>query len=150
MAGSASVPTPKKRVTPAQHPHPGPGLRHRAALLLAGERDGPETVGVAASGGALGVEADLAGGQDAALDGVDLANELAVAGQRDVFALEEVLEFGGPALLAAVGERLRHDLGIVVGQVLDEVHVDVAPVDGKTRHRQVLEQAPEVVLIPAH
>src|SRR5690606_29396591 len=63
---------------------PGPG--RRPAFLLAGERDGPEAVGVAASGGALGVEADLAGGQDAALDGVDLADELAVAGQRDVFA----------------------------------------------------------------
>ncbi len=85
-----------------QHPHPDlrPGLRRRAALLLAGERDGPEAVGVASSCGALGVEANLAGGQDAALDGVDLTDELAVAGQRDVFALEEDLEDGGRALLA--------------------------------------------------
>jgi hypothetical protein len=58
---------------------------------------------VAAPGGALGVEADLTGGEDAPLDGVDLADELAVSGQRDVLALEEDLEVGGPALLAVVG-----------------------------------------------
>lgn len=72
----------------SHHPHPdlGPGPRRGAPLLLAGERDGPEPVGVPASGGALGVEANLA-----ALEGVDLTDELAIAGQRDVFALEEIL-----------------------------------------------------------
>src|SRR5690606_35502413 len=105
------------------------------SLLLAGERDGPEAVGVAAPGGALGVEADFAGGEDAALDGVDLANELAVAGQRDVLALEEDLEVGGPALLAVVGERLGYDLRAVAGQVLCEVHADAALVVGQACDR---------------
>ena len=91
---------------------------------------GEEAVGAAASGGALGVEADLAGGQDAALDGMDLADELAVAGQRDVFAREEDLEVGGPALLAVVGERLGADLRVVSGQVLREVHADATVVEG--------------------
>ncbi|MBK8015158.1 MAG: hypothetical protein IPK13_27920 [Deltaproteobacteria bacterium] len=89
----------------------GPGLRRGPALLLAGERDGPEAVGVATSGGTLGVGADLAGGQDAALDGEDLTDELSVPRQRDVFALEEHLEVGGPALLAELDQ-----LGIARGQ----------------------------------
>ena len=76
-----------------QHAHAdlGLGAPARAALALAGEGDGPELVGVAAVG-ALGVVADVARRQHAALDAVQLRDELAVPRQVDVPALQQDLE----------------------------------------------------------
>ena len=54
----------------------------------------------------LGVEADLPRGQHAALDGVDLRDEVAVARHRHIASLEEDLEVRCPALLRLVGEVL--------------------------------------------
>ena len=96
---------------------------------------------------ALGVEADLARGEHAPLDGVDLADQLAIAGQRHVAALEQDLEVRRPALLRLVGEVLADDLREVARQVLGEVHADAAPVDGEPRDGERAEQAPELGLL---
>ena len=90
----------------------------RRALLLARERHCPELVGVAPRV-ALGVEAHLARGEHAALDGVDLTD---VTSPRD----RELV--GRPALLRLVGEVLADDLREVARQVIGEVHADAAPV----------------------
>ncbi|MDC0740895.1 hypothetical protein [Polyangium mundeleinium] len=59
-----------------------------------------------APGVAIGVESDLARGEHTALDGVDLADELAVARERHVATLKQDLEVRRPALLRLVGEIL--------------------------------------------
>jgi hypothetical protein len=68
-------------------------------------------------------------GEHAALDGVDLRHEVAVARCRHIMLLEQVFELGRPALLGLIGEVLAHDLPEVSRQVLGEVHTDAAPVD---------------------
>ncbi len=104
------------------------------ALLLTRERDRPEAVGVAAAGGTLGLEGDLARGQYAPLDRVHLGDKVAIPRERDVAALEENLEVGRPALLRLVREGLTPDLRIVARQVLGEVHADAAAVHRQPRH----------------
>jgi len=89
-------------------------------LLLTGERNGPESIGVAAAR-SLCVEADLSRGKNAAFDGVDLGDHVPIAGQDDITALEQDLEVGGPTLLGLVTENLGCDLGIVAGEVLRQI-----------------------------
>ena len=101
----------------SNHPHPDLHLPRPDDLPvpLARQDDRPEAVGVTVAGGALGVEPDLAGGEDALLDGVDLGDEVALAGQSHVAALQENLEVGRPPLLGVVGEVLGDDLREVAG-----------------------------------
>lgn len=70
----------------------------RRALLLTFQRHRPELVDVTTRV-ALGVEADLRRWEHAPLDGVDLADQLALARQCHVAALDEDLEVRRPALL---------------------------------------------------
>jgi hypothetical protein len=107
----------------------------RAGVRGAGvqrQGQGPEPVGVTVAGRALGVEPDLPGREDALLDGVDLGDEFALAGEGHVPALQKNLEVGRPALLRVVGEVLGDDLREVASQVLGEVHADAAAVDRET------------------
>ena len=90
---------------------------------------------------ALGVEADLARGQHAPLDRVDLRDDVAVARERDVLALEQDLKVRRPALLRVVREGLANDPREVAGQALGEVHADAAPVGRQARDGQRAQYA---------
>lgn len=72
------------------------------------------------------IKANLSGTKNPALDGVNLAYELAVPRQCDVFALKENLQVRCPTLLAIAGKDLQHNLWIVSG----EIHADATLVDG--------------------
>lgn len=87
------------------HPHSdliGLGLHRgpRSFCLSDGPARWPrsEAVRVSATGGILRVEAHLSRRQHPPLDGDDLHEGLAVAGQHDVSALEQDLEVRSPAL----------------------------------------------------
>ncbi len=114
----------------------------RPPLALACKEHSLELVLVPAVG-ALRVEGHLPRGQHAALDGVNLPDELALSRQGDVAALEENLEVGGLVLLGLVGEVLGHHLREVAG----EVHADAATVDAEARHGQYGDEAPQVGLL---
>src|SRR5690554_2597051 len=131
------------------HPHPDLGAPRwrRSPLLRARERDRPKAIGVPSPATALGVEAHLPRREDAPLDAVDLAHELAVTGERDVAPLEQDLHVGGPALLRFVREILRNHLRIVAREVLGEVHADAAPVDGEASDGDLVEQTPQIRLL---
>jgi hypothetical protein len=75
---------------------------------------------------------------------MDLAHELALARSAFVAALEQDLEFRGPAHFALASERLADDLRVIAREVLRDVHADAALPDRKPRHRQQVEQATRV------
>src|SRR3989339_2218155 len=100
-----------------------------------------------ASPAAFGVKTDLARGQHSPLDGVDLCDEVAVARERDIPALEQDLQVCGPAFFGLAGKHLTHDLGKIAAQILGEVHADAALVDREACDGQGLEHAAKVALL---
>ena len=89
------------------------------------ERQGPEAVGVPVVGVALGVKADVAGLGHDALDGVQIAAQLAAVGDADGALFKAALHADGEVLLAGEREGDRLDFaGELRGQALGHLHAE--------------------------